>query len=134
MSIVLSSEETEKSKPVSRVTKERSQDTHIQSSLTRSKVTLALKLVPRRELQLVGIRLYVLELASTKKYGGSPETENLVFFLSEPWSDAIIRLLSSMVLQNMPHQAGYAARCTLDKIPFWTENFKAPHWLHRKIG
>ncbi|KAI5576634.1 hypothetical protein BDE02_09G057600 [Populus trichocarpa] len=136
---------------------------------------LALKLVPRRELQLVGIssmliackyeeiwapevndfvrisdNAYIREqvLAMEKEILGKlewyltvptpyvflvryikasipsdEETENLVFFLSE------LGLMQYPVVvkygpSKIAASAVYAARCTLDKIPFWTETLK----------
>ncbi|KAJ6984896.1 hypothetical protein NC653_023014 [Populus alba x Populus x berolinensis] len=136
---------------------------------------LALKLVPRRELQLVGIssmliackyeeiwapevndfvrisdNAYIREqvLAMEKAILGKlewyltvptpyvflvryikasipsdEETENLVFFLSE------LGLMQYPVVvkygpSKIAASAVYAARCTLDKIPFWTETLK----------
>ncbi|KAL3580195.1 hypothetical protein D5086_018030 [Populus alba] len=82
---------------------------------------LALKLVPRRELQLVGISSMLIACKYEEIW--APETENLVFFLSE------LGLMQYPVVvkygpSKIAASAVYAARCTLDKIPFWTETLK----------
>ncbi|KAJ6750932.1 hypothetical protein OIU85_001464 [Salix viminalis] len=120
---------------------------------------LAVKMVPRRELQLVGISSMLLACkyeeiwapevndfvcisdnayikrassgngesnlgkARVASIPSDKETESLVFFLSE------LGLMQYPVVvkygpSKIAASAVYAARCTMDKSPFWTETLK----------
>ncbi|KAK6149017.1 hypothetical protein DH2020_016542 [Rehmannia glutinosa] len=81
---------------------------------------LAAKTTSRRELQLVGLSSMLI--ASKYEEIWAPEVENMVYFLAE------LGMMNYETLMYCPSMiaasAVYAARCTLNKAPFWNETLK----------